>query len=164
MIFHKGLVWESCNFVVPQRHCAFGRIPTFVWESCNFVVPQRVKLNYRLNCHISCSMIYCSYKKEKIFWKENHHETDEFVFLKWISLWKFIKFWKRIWSYSSWGNNTGQHWCILLVKGILSTVCYVSGMTGGIFLCVRGEIGRRTGFKPRFHPGSAGSTPAGHIL
>ena len=32
------------------------------------------------------------------------------------------------------------------------------------FLCVRGEIGRRTGFKPRFHPGSAGSTPAGHIL
>lgn len=32
------------------------------------------------------------------------------------------------------------------------------------FLCVRGEIGRRTGFKPRVHPGSAGSTPAGHII
>lgn len=32
------------------------------------------------------------------------------------------------------------------------------------FLCVRGEIGRRTGFKPRFHAGSAGSSPAGHII
>lgn len=31
------------------------------------------------------------------------------------------------------------------------------------FLCVRGEIGRRTGFKPRFHLRNVGSSPAGHI-